>query len=183
MGNVRERIALVTYDNAALNYWLVVDTIRIPDAIDVLKANIAIQQALPLYAGSDFDYALEQSPFVVNLGADRAAALSCLSLAGFDSSAVIFEIDASCHVDALMFHLQSLLVVFVDKKRIYLRFYTPPFWETFATALVDNDIRTLLGPAHAIHCISSTHQQQSLSRPDGESAIPPYTLTSPIFKQ
>ncbi|MDA0385195.1 DUF4123 domain-containing protein [Vibrio owensii] len=169
--------------NATLNYWLVVDTIRIPDAIDVLKDNIAIQQALPLYAGSDFDYALEQSPFVVNLGTDRTAALSCLSLTGFDSSAVIFEIDSSCHVDALMFHLQSLLVVLVDKRRIYLRFYTPPFWEAFAASLTDADIRTLLGPAHAVHWVNSAYQYQSLSRPEGESGTPPYALNSPIFKQ
>ncbi len=169
--------------NSTLNYWLVVDTVRIPDAIDVLKNNITIEQALPLYAGSDFSYALEQSPFVVNLGADREAALSCLSLNGFDSSAVIFEIDTSCHIDTLMTHLQSLLVVLVDKKRIYLRFYAPSFWETFAASLTDTDIRTLLGPTHAVHWVNSAYQYQSLSRPDGESATPPYALNSPIFKQ
>lgn len=167
--------------NASLHYWLVVDTIRLPDAIDALKRKYALERVLPLFANSSFEYALDKSPMVVNLGSERAMALSVLSLTGFDSSAVIFEVSDHIQAESLLAHLQALLLVNINQHPTFLRFYTQVFWDKYASALNDADKNTLLGVAKAVYWMSASHQRCSLSRPDGERAVPPYSLTSSIF--
>ncbi|MDE1222122.1 DUF4123 domain-containing protein [Vibrio aestuarianus] len=167
-----------------VNYWLVVDTIRIPDAIDVLTRNMAVQQAIVLFAGSDFDYLNDQSPLVVNLGSDKTALDKWLTLPYFDSSSVIFELDASQDGSAFSEHLQSLLQVKIDNKACFLRFYTNVFWNQAASQLNDIDIATLLGSAQAIHWVNHARQRQTLHHsPIQPEQSQPLTLTSPIFKQ
>ncbi|WP_038174620.1 DUF4123 domain-containing protein [Vibrio pacinii] len=166
------------------NYWLVVDTIRIPDAINVLTRNMVVQQAIVLFAGSDFDYLNDQSPLVVNLGSDKAVLDKWLTLPYFDSSSVIFELDASQDGSAFNEHLQSLLQVKIDNKACFLRFYTNAFWNQTASQLNDIDIVTLLGSAQAIHWVNHAHQRQTLHHsPIKPEQSQPFTLTSPIFKQ
>lgn len=164
-----------------INYWLVVDTIRLPDAIEVLKRKFVLERVLPLFANSSFEYALDKSPMVVNLGSERSMALSALSLMGFDSSAVIFEVSDHIQPESLLIHLQSLLLVNINQHSTFLRFYTRVFWDNYASALNDADKNTLLGFASAVDWVSASHQRRSLSRPDGERAMPPYSLTSSIF--
>ncbi|MEK6213356.1 MAG: DUF4123 domain-containing protein, partial [Vibrio fluvialis] len=55
-----------------INYWLVVDTIRIPDAISVIANEMKVEQAIVLFAGSDFDYLKDKSPLVLNIGSNSA---------------------------------------------------------------------------------------------------------------
>ncbi|EIO4563426.1 DUF4123 domain-containing protein [Vibrio parahaemolyticus] len=167
--------------NGSLNYWLVVDTIRLPDAIEVLKRQYALEHVLPLFANSSFEYALDKSPMVVNLGTERSIALSALSLKGFDSSAVIFEVSGHIQAESLLAHLQSLLLVNINQQPTFLRFYTRVFWDKYASALNDADKNTLLGVAKAVDWMSASHQRCSISRPDGKKVVPPYSLTSSIF--
>lgn len=176
------RIVSVNDRNVTMEYWLVVDTLRVPNAMDAIKSHLPVQQAFALYAGSAFDYALDKSPMVVDLGSHREVALSCLSLPGFATSAVVFDVAESVSVDKWRSHLQSILLVDIDRQPIMVRFYTDAFWEAYALGLNDSDKRVLLGEASAVNWLSSNQRLQTLSRPEGENATPPYALTSSIFK-
>lgn len=166
-----------------INYWLVVDTIRIPDAISVIAKHMPIEQAAVLFAGSDFDYLKDKSPLVMNLGSEGAVFDKWLKLPYFDSSSVIFELDASQDGSAFIEYLQSLLQVKIDNKACFLRFYTNAFWNQTASQLNDIDITTLLGPAQAIHWVDEAHQRQTLQHSPVQFEHPQiFNLTSPIFK-
>lgn len=166
-----------------MNYWLIVDVIRLPDAVEVLTQHLALEQVIPLYAGTMFDSVLEFSPILMNLGSSRQTALSCFTLKGFDSSAVVFEVSDHIHADAFLAHLQSLLIVNIGRHPMMLRFYTNAFWEAYAQDLNDSDKLLLLGEASAVNWLSSNQRLQILSRPEGRNVTPPYALTSSIFKQ
>ncbi|HBC3509025.1 TPA: DUF4123 domain-containing protein [Vibrio parahaemolyticus] len=168
--------------NVMMKHWLVVDTLRVPNAMDVLNSHLSVEQAFALYAGSAFDYALDKSPMVLDLSRHRETALSCLSLPGFATSAVVFEVAESVPVDEWIAHLKSLLVVDIDRQPMMVRFYSPAFWEAYAQGLNDSDKRVLLGEASAVHWLSDNQQIHTLSRPEGERMTPPYVLTSSIFK-
>ncbi|ELU8562365.1 DUF4123 domain-containing protein [Vibrio parahaemolyticus] len=168
--------------NKTMKYWLVVDTLRVPDAMDVLKSHCSVEQAFALYAGSALDYALDKSPMVVDLGSHREASLSCLLLPGFATSAVVFDVTESVSAQKWRSHLQSISLVEIDRQPMMVRFYTDAFWEAYAQGLNDSDKRVLLGDASAVNWLSSNQRLQTLSRPEGENATPPYALTSSIFK-
>lgn len=165
------------------NYWLVVDTIRIPDAISVIANEMKVEQAIVLFAGSDFDYLKDKSPLVLNIGSNSAVLEQWLTLPNFDSSSVIFELDSRYDGFEFTDYLQSLLQVKVDSKACFLRFYTNAFWNQTASQLNDIDIATLLGPAQAIHWVDTAHNKQILHYPVQVSEpSQAFNLTSPIFK-
>ncbi|MBY7808312.1 DUF4123 domain-containing protein [Vibrio fluvialis] len=166
-----------------INYWLVVDTIRIPDAISVIANEMKVEQAIVLFAGSDFDYLKDKSPLVLNIGSNSAVLEQWLTLPNFDSSSVIFELDSRYDGFEFTDYLQSLLQVKVDSKACFLRFYTNAFWNQTASQLNDIDIATLLGPAQAIHWVDTAHNKQILHYPVQVSeSFQAFNLTSPIFK-
>ncbi len=165
------------------NYWLVIDMVRVPDALALLSQQVVIEQVYPLYAGSSFSYALELSPMLVNVGSDRDRALSTLSLPDIHSSAVLFEVSGETEMATFIAHLQAMLLVYVNNQQRFTRFYTNEFWDANALALNEKDKCTLLGSADTVYWLSSVKQCQSLSRPDGDRPSAPYYLTSPIFKQ
>ncbi len=173
--------------NSSVNYWLIVDTVRIPDAINILNQHMAVEQALPLFAGSDFDYLLESSPLVVNLGHHASVLETWQTLPYFDSSSIILELELNQSSEALMTHLQSLLQVYINQETFLLRFYSNTLWNKVASSLNEADIITLSGPARAIYWMDETHTVQYLYQPHTAQSrfeqTPPYSLTSPVFKQ
>ncbi|HHB0951752.1 TPA: DUF4123 domain-containing protein, partial [Vibrio cholerae] len=103
-----------------INYWLVVDTIRIPDAISVITNKMKVEQAIVLFAGSDFDYLQDKSPLLLNIGSHSAVLEKWLTLPNFDSSSVIFELDSRHDGFEFTEYLQSLLQVKIDNKACFL---------------------------------------------------------------
>ncbi|EKO3962681.1 DUF4123 domain-containing protein [Vibrio fluvialis] len=171
--------------NVVKNYWLVVDRIRIPDAVDVINNHMKIYHAELLFSGTMYDYMLEQSPLLINLGHDRQVLESWKRLESFDSSSIIFEIDSNVDENKIIEHLQSLLQVRIEKSPFLLRYYTSNFWLKFSHQLNEMDINTLLGEANAIYWIDQDSQLNMLSSTircsDTESIS--YSLTSTVFKQ
>ncbi|MGT0150346.1 hypothetical protein ACT691_16550 [Vibrio metschnikovii] len=49
-----------------------VDTVRIPDAMEVVNQHFTVQYASPLFAGSEFSHLLELSPLLIHIGHDAS---------------------------------------------------------------------------------------------------------------
>ncbi|MGF1911827.1 DUF4123 domain-containing protein [Vibrio kasasachensis] len=165
------------------NFWLVVDTVRIPDALDIVRKEISIEQGLRLFAGSDLDYLIDQSPWVLNLGSEPSA-LQCLSLPDFSSSSVVFELSQYCDETTFLTHLQSVLLANIESHPCLLRFYTSAFWQPIKNQLNEADLNTLLGPTTSVVWRDNANQQQQIIQREMQKVLPatPYVLTSDIFK-
>ncbi|HHY0626776.1 TPA: DUF4123 domain-containing protein, partial [Vibrio parahaemolyticus] len=101
---------------------------------------------------------------------------------GFATSAVVFEVAESVSAQKWRSHLQSILLIEIDRLPMVVRFYTDAFWEAYGQGLNDSDKRILLGEASAVNWLSPNQRLHTLSRPEGERMTPPYALTSSIFK-
>jgi hypothetical protein len=169
--------------NISPQYWIVVDAVRLPDAMDALTSASLVVQAWPLFEQSDFEHLIEQSPWVVNIGQDKSQLTSCFTLPGFDSSAVAFELDERHSVEALRHHMHALLLPYIDNKPTFLRFYAPTFWRPISEQLNPKDVVTLLGPASAVFWMSNTGQLNHIQKPENDNTLPqrPYYLHSAIL--
>ncbi|WP_186294833.1 DUF4123 domain-containing protein [Vibrio algivorus] len=172
------------------NFWIVVDTVRIPDALKQLKMIAVLETVLPLYAGSDFDYLIEQSPLVINLGSDGTILEKWRTWSLFDSSSVIFTMDAEVDQYQLLDHLQALLTVKIEQTEFLFRFYTNVLWQQVAADLNHEDMATILGPASRLYWVDSSQNVQSFHKVHDKEKMQekadetrPYHLTSSIFKQ
>lgn len=170
------------------NFWIVVDIVRIPDALKQLKAVINLDTVLPLYAGSDFDYLIDQSPLLINLGSNDSVLDKWRSLSLFDSSSVVITLNKNIDAYELLNHLQNLLSVKIEQTAFLFRFHVNSLWEQVAHVLNDKDIDTILGPSSGLYWIDSAQQvrsfhQQSTSYQQHSLPEVPYHLTSSIFKQ
>ncbi|MFH0265071.1 DUF4123 domain-containing protein [Vibrio rumoiensis] len=167
------------------NFWIVVDTVRIPDALKQLKTITVLDTVLPLYAGSDFDYLIDQSPLLINLGLNDSVLDKWSTLPLFDTSSVIFALEQNMDGYVLLNHLQNLLSVKIDQTAFLFRFYVNSIWEQVANELNEQDIHTILGPARALYWADSALKIQSFSQQYIKPSLldTPYHLTSSIFKQ
>ncbi|ODS10573.1 DUF4123 domain-containing protein [Vibrio scophthalmi] len=167
-----------------LQYWVVVDAVRLPDCITDLKSFGLIHGSWALFGNSEFQHLIEQSPWVVNIGSDKSQLLSCLSLEGFDSSAVVFELEETQSRDALQSHLHALLLPSIFNNPTFIRFYSPTFWRPIVNELTSRDVLTLLGPSSAVYWMSAEGELQQIQKTKGETSLPkkPYYLNSAIFK-
>ncbi|MGO2343115.1 DUF4123 domain-containing protein [Vibrio litoralis] len=168
------------------NFWIAVDTVRIPGALKQLKTIAELDTVLPLYAGSDFDYLIDQSPLLINIGSNESVLDKWRILPLFDSSSVVLTLNKNTDAYELLNHLQNLLSVSIDQTAFLFRFYVNSIWEQVASELNEQDIHTILGPASGLYWVDDSQQihsfhQQSTS--DKENAETPYRLTSSIFKQ
>ena len=167
--------------SANFDYWLVVDTIRIPDAMEIVRQTTPIHYSLQLFSGDKLEHLIEHSPLVLNLGADEAA-LECLSLKYFDSSSVIFELPQQCDELAFLQHLQAVFLANIGQTPSMLRFYTNAFWQPIYQDLISEDVNTLLGPTNAVTWLIEGVLQR-LEKPEINNTLPEqsYVLTSDIF--
>lgn len=173
------------------NFWIVVDTVRIPDALKQLKAVINLDTVLPLYAGSDFDYLIDQSPLLINLGSNDSVLDKWRSLSLFDSSSVVITLNKNIDAYELLNHLQNLLSVKIEQTAFLFRFYVNHIWEQAENKLNEQDIHTILGPANGLYWVDgsqqvhSFHQQSTYDEENVRKSLleTPYRLTSSIFKQ
>ncbi|GAB2660107.1 DUF4123 domain-containing protein [Vibrio panuliri] len=180
----RERIALVNSyqtSSGSLNYWLIIDTVRVPDALEVLSQFAPFQNVFRLFATANLQHLIEHSPLVLNLGTDKAV-LECLSFEDFDTSSVVFALDEQCDEEGFLVHLQQLFLAHIDSKPSVLRFYSGSFWQPIYQDLDDDDISTLLGPARAVIWFANSERHQ-LDFLGAITALPqqPYVLMSDIF--
>ena len=165
------------------DYWLIVDTVRIPDVMDVLREKASIKRSLRLFAGSDLEHLIEQSPLIINLG-QTPDIRQYLSLPGFSSSSVVFELSQECDEKKSLTHWQTLLLANIESHPCLLRFYTPAFWQPIKNELNDADLKTLLGPSTSVIWINENGQLEQVIQREKQEALPktPYILTSEIFK-
>ncbi|MFH0256626.1 DUF4123 domain-containing protein [Vibrio rumoiensis] len=167
------------------NFWIVVDTVRIPDALKQLKTIAVLDTVLPLYAGSNFDYLIDQSPLLINLGSNDSVLDKWSTQLLFDSSSVIFALEQNMDGYVLLNHLQNLLSVKIDQTAFLFRFYVNSIWEQVANELNEQDIHAILGPASGLYWVDRVLKVQSFHKQDTGQSLPetPYHLTSSIFKQ
>ena len=111
-----------------VTYWLLVDTLRVQDAYTQIIETLVIKNSVPLFKGSDFDYLLEQSPLLVELGPDTDVLNKWLSLPFLNINSVIFKVDENVHQDELLSHLQALLIAYIDGHKMLFRYYTNAMW-------------------------------------------------------
>ncbi|ROV57590.1 DUF4123 domain-containing protein [Vibrio ponticus] len=166
---------------ANTNFWLIVDTVRIPNALDLVRESSVIQSSMNLFACSELEHLIEQSPLVLNLGPESHV-LECLFLQDLDSSAVVYEVSKLCDELTLLQHLQSVFLANIHLTPCILRFYTGKFWQSIFQDLNSEDLKTLLGPANTAIWVSDgelRHMSQDLH----DNALPekPYVLASDIF--
>lgn len=102
---------------SSFNYWLLVDTVRIPDAYTIINKEILIKESVPLFQGCNFEYLLDQSPLLINLGQDKSILDKWKSLPYFDSSSVMFAVNETVDTSTLLSHLHKLLIIQVDGKK------------------------------------------------------------------
>lgn len=170
------------------NFWLVVDTTRIPDALNKVMEMVNIEQIMPLYAGSNFDYLIDQSPLVINLGSDDTILEKWRTCPLFDSSSVIFIMNADVDQYQLLEHLQALLTVKIKQTEFLFRFYTNVLWLQVGSDLNQDDMNTILGPTSRLYWVDTAQNIQSFHKvPDKKkeqaNKVRPYQLSSPIFQQ
>ena len=132
------------------NYWLVVDTLRITQAIKKVTDSFDVKKAMPLYAGTQLSYLNEFSPHVFNVGSEKSVLQVWSALEHFDTSSVMFYVDSEQGADFLV-HLQNLLIVNIDRTPTFLRFYTRSFWQAHSMKLTPQDVNTLLGVSSAVY--------------------------------
>jgi hypothetical protein len=173
-----------------VTYWLLVDTLRVQDVYTQIIETLVIKNSVPLFKGSDFDYLLEQSPLLVELGPDTDVLNKWLSLPFLNINSVIFKVDENVHQDELLSHLQALLIAYIDGHKMLFRYYTNAMWcdvKKNKMELDPLDLIVLLGPAQSFYWVDDKQQIQSISR-----TLIPYvqykslavcTLISPYFKQ
>ncbi|KJF99852.1 hypothetical protein UB35_20410 [Photobacterium angustum] len=173
----------------SLNYWLLVDTVRIPDAFLIVNNAFSIEQNIALFKGCDFEYLIDQSPLLVNLGQDKSALDKWKAMPYFDSSSVMFAVDASVETNTLLNHLQKLLIIQVDGKKMLFRYYTNVMWEQIESdqcKVSPQDLATLLGPAKALYWTDEEQHIKSIQQENIHFQYSPtghYALVSTCFKQ
>lgn len=150
----------------ATHYWLLVDAVRISDAAQLIQEHFSIQQILPLYAGTPFDYLLEQSPYLVNMGADIANVETWRTLSYFDTSSVIFAVDDKTCADDFITHLQSMLKIEVAGQVLCLRFQSQRFWDAVLAQANMDDITQCLGPSKGVCWFNSDDVPVCLYKPN-----------------
>lgn len=168
------------YIPAQFDYWLIVDTVRIPDAFIELNEVLTIIESKSLFTKSKFEHLLNQSPLMLKIKADEAALNAWLNLPDFTSSSVAFVVAAQ-EQSSFIHHLQQLLSVNINGKKMLFRYYTNVIWQQTATQLLDEDIQTILGPASVLIWGDEQLQAQSLVRLSSPIDIEQYHLISPIF--
>lgn len=170
----------------AIGYWLVIDTVRIPDAMEVVNQHFTVQYASPLFAGSEFSHLLELSPLLIHIGHDASVRerWPFLVRGHFSSSAVLCHVPESVSSNQLLTHWHSILQVTLNHQRYFIRPYSPMFWRNHAAQLNQDDQSILLGPIQALEWINAQQQVQSVLNPALEvKQTSPYTLTSPVFNE
>ncbi|PST95996.1 UDP-N-acetylmuramyl peptide synthase [Photobacterium iliopiscarium] len=172
---------------SSFNYWLLVDTVRIPDAYTIINKEILIKESVPLFQGCNFEYLLDQSPLLINLGQDKSILDKWKSLPYFDSSSVMFAVNETVDTSTLLSHLHKLLIIQVDGKKMLFRYYTNALWNQIENKeLMLQDIAILLGPAQAWYWINNEQQIQSIKQENIHYQLgktDSYALLSACFTQ
>ncbi|MGR5240964.1 DUF4123 domain-containing protein [Photobacterium damselae] len=169
----------------SFNYWLLVDTVRIPDAFSIIQDAIDISDYTSLFQGCDFEYLIEQSPLLINLGNNFEALEFWGKLDYFNSSSIMLEVGQGINDDTLIEHLQKLLIVSISGKKMLFRYYTNVIWEQIdVESLVPQDIYTLLGPVNRLFWLTQNNKLSQLENSESNDEIActeQLTLISPVF--
>ena len=133
-----------------VNYLLVLDSVRLPDA----KSVCAKHQLdwLPLYLGTDWEPQLALSPICVPVSKHDAIYQKWLSDSDWATSGVLFEYSLDVDFKQQLQALQSLITIKSEDGRLYLfRFYSPDTVIKLEKQSRSSFLSHLIAPATAVH--------------------------------
>ncbi len=146
-----------------VNYLLILDSVRLPDA----KSVCAKHQLdwLPLYLGTDWESQLAHSPICVPVSKHDAIYQKWLSDSDWATSGVLFEYSSSVDFKQQLQALQSLITIKSEDGRLFLfRFYSPYTLTKLEQQSRSSFLSHLIAPATAIHLspiVVENHQSAS----------------------
>ncbi|WP_299494810.1 DUF4123 domain-containing protein [uncultured Shewanella sp.] len=164
--NTQTASSLMDALDSRLDHWLVVDSTRAEDAMELAYTHEKQPELQKLFVNSPFEYLLEQSPVIFRISANSELLNVWQQSAIWRTSGVLFSTPKGTDVLAeggLIEHLQALMRVKITGKVILFRFYSSKIWQSVACDLSVNDIHTLLGPAVSLSWIDKQQNMQSLS--------------------
>ncbi|OEE57374.1 hypothetical protein A1OK_17875 [Enterovibrio norvegicus FF-454] len=175
-----------SFDNE-LDYWLIVDALRLPDEMQEVYTQWPDVETEPLFLESDFDYLLQQSPIIFKFNNKHEHINGWLSKPILHSSSILIGKDPSTPNSELLAHLRKLLRVSIDGKIVFLRYYTSAFWIEFNDALSESDRDTLIAPATSVHWMQLPSKEPKSTRiihsAQSRHEKPYYALGSEIFSK
>ncbi|NRD72202.1 DUF4123 domain-containing protein [Shewanella sp. VB17] len=166
-----------------LQHWILVDTLRVPNAMQKAYEHEALPELRKLFQNSQFEYLLDQSPVLFNISANSSLLPILTTSFAWRSSAVIFSVPNSTSIELLTEHLINLMTVNMLDKPMLFRCYNNAVWMQVANKLNAADINSLLGPAVGLSWVNEQGAIESLFRSPAmaELAATPYRLQSDIW--
>lgn len=162
--------------NDALNHWIVVDAIRVPDIEEQIYLHESTSEAFKLYDESPLQEFREQSPVIFQYFGAEGISEQLFNDFAFRTSSVMFSANVEVEPYRIFKHLQSLMVVNIDSKKTLLRFYSSKFWNSSIGKMVQSDIDTLLGPCQYIGWVNEdkelkVYQGKEVDEPNSNDEI------------
>ncbi|BDU38193.1 DUF4123 domain-containing protein [Vibrio nigripulchritudo] len=162
--------------NSALNHWIVVDAIRVPDIEEQIYLHEPDSEAFKLYDESPFQEFRKQSPVIFQYFGAKGLSDQLFNDFAFRTSSVMFSASAEVSPYRILKHLQSLMVVNIDSKKTLLRFYSSKFWNSSLGKMDQSDIDTLLGPSRYVSWVNENkelviYQGNEVSEPKSNNEI------------
>lgn len=135
----------------SINYsYLIMDTIRVPDAKKVCAENE--QEWLPLYLGTNWQHQIDLSPICIRVEPKSAIWQRWETDSEWATSGVVFTFSQQVTSDLAMASLQKNITVTSENGRLYLlRFYSPSTFAKIAQYGEQKEIDGILGLAHSAH--------------------------------
>ncbi len=133
-----------------VNYLLVLDSVRLPDA----KSVCAKHQLdwLPLYLGTDWESQLALSPICVRVSKHDTIYQKWLTDSDWATSGVLFEYSLDVDFKQQLQALQSLITIKSEDGRLFLfRFYSPDTLIKLEKQSRNACLSHLIAPATAVH--------------------------------
>jgi hypothetical protein len=168
-------------------HWLIVDTVRVPDAAELAYRVEGNPELFRLYADSPFQHLLEVSPVVFNFTGSTSFLAEVKNDFALRTSSILLSFSKGATFDERVKHLHNLLSVVVDKKITFFRYYSSEFWNQVSHDLLPHDLDIVLGPFESLSWLDESKHWNSMSRPEGiartEPKTLPYHLNSPVINK
>lgn len=166
------------------NYsYLILDTIRVPDAKKVCAENE--QEWLPLYLGTNWQHQIDLSPICIRVEPKSAIWQRWETDSEWATSGVVFTFSQQVTSDQAMASLQKNITVTSENGRLYLlRFYSPSTFAKIAQYGEQNEIDGILGLAHCAHLSPLVSNRYSLDSVESQNSHASNTLiTTKLVKE